>query len=103
MRKSVRGALVGATLLPLAVAVPGMAFAGSTGYDEAPKKEHSKDDGDHKDGHHEHSKHDTHHKHEKHEKHEKKEGPLALPETPLDPVLDMVMGDLAVGQDMTLN
>ncbi|MEU6697583.1 hypothetical protein [Pseudonocardia sp. NPDC046786] len=107
MRKSVRGAIVGAALLPLAVAGPGMAFAGSTGYEESSGKDHSKHedhgkghhgkghgkDGDHEHGHH---KHDKKHKHEHgHEKDEKKESPV--PE-PLAGVLELITG--ATGGEM---
>lgn len=46
MRKPVRGAIVGAALLPLAVAAPGLAFAGSAG-DEASTTGHAYDHGDH--------------------------------------------------------
>ncbi|MEQ3553131.1 hypothetical protein WIS52_21900 [Pseudonocardia nematodicida] len=81
MRKSLRGAIVGATLMPLAFAAPGMAFAGD---------EHG---GDHK------NKHDHGH-------HEDTAGSPVdgidapsdvapeLPTTPLDPILDMVGDDL---------
>lgn len=57
MRKSIRGAIVGAAMLPLAVAGPGMALAGGTGYDESSKKEHSNHEGD-KHYHQHHHKHD---------------------------------------------
>lgn len=46
MRKSLRGAIVGAALLPLAVAAPGLAFAGSTG-DDTSTPGHAYDHGDH--------------------------------------------------------
>ncbi|MBN9755138.1 hypothetical protein Ae406Ps2_5752 [Pseudonocardia sp. Ae406_Ps2] len=83
MRKSVRGALVGAALLPLAVAAPAAAFAGGTGYDEGGKdKGHSKHEGDKDKG---------HHKKWDHKKHEDKKHDLALP-APLDSVVDLVTG-----------
>lgn len=93
MRKSVRGALVGAALLPLAVAAPGMAFAGSTGHDEggSDKKQHSHagehTDGDEKDG----------DKKAEHKKEKKAESPL--PE-PLAGAVEMITGaapELPVG------
>lgn len=61
MRKSVRGAIVGAALLPLAVAGPGMALAGGTGHDESSTKEHAKHGVD-KHYHQHHHKHDHHYK-----------------------------------------
>ncbi|WP_226355952.1 MULTISPECIES: hypothetical protein [unclassified Pseudonocardia] len=89
MRKSVRGALVGAALLPLAVAAPAAAFAGTTGYDEGGKdKGHSKHEGDKDKGHH--KKH-GHHKKWDHKKHDDKKHDLALP-APLDSVVDMITG-----------
>lgn len=88
MWKSVRGALVGAALLPLAVAAPAAAFAGGTGYDEGGKdKGHSKHEGDKDKGHH---KKWDHKKHED-KKHEDKKHDLALP-APLDSVVDLVTG-----------
>lgn len=101
MRKTVRGALVGAALLPLAVAGPGMAFAGSTGYDEggSDKKQHSHA-GEHE-GHD--KKHDKKHDSKKgeHKKEEKKaESPLSeLPE-PIAGAVEMITGaapELPVG------
>lgn len=108
MRKSVRGAIVGAALLPLAVAGPGMAFAGSTGYDEAPKKEHSKHDGDHKDGDHKDGDHERgHHKHDKKHHHketdhktteeEESEGPLPTLPSPIQDVVDTLTGVAPLG------
>ncbi|WP_224386236.1 hypothetical protein [Pseudonocardia sp. ICBG1293] len=92
MRKSVRGAIVGAALLPLAVAAPAAAFAGSTGYDEGHSdkdKGHSKHEGDkHKDKGH---KKDGHHKKWDHKKHDDKKHDLALP-APLDSVVDLITG-----------
>ncbi|GAA4967570.1 hypothetical protein WHI96_06310 [Pseudonocardia tropica] len=93
MRKSVRGALVGAALLPLAVAAPAAAFAGTTGYDEGGKdKGHSKHDGDKdKDKDKGHHKKHGHHKKWDHKKHDDKKHDLALP-APLDSVVDLITG-----------
>ena len=89
MRKSVRGALVGAALLALAVAAPAAAFAGTTGYDEGGKdKGHSKHEGDKDKGHH--KKHGHHQKWD-HKKHDDKKHDLALPGR-LDSVVDMITG-----------
>ncbi|MEQ3553130.1 hypothetical protein WIS52_21895 [Pseudonocardia nematodicida] len=70
MRKSVRGVIVGAALMPLAFAGPGMAFAGDTGYDDDSydsSKDHSSYE---KDDDHGYDKHD--HGKKKHDKHDKK-------------------------------
>ena len=105
MRKSVRSSLVGAALLPLAVAAPGMAFAGSTGYDEggSDQKQHSHagehKDGEHKDGHKKHHKHDKKHDGKKWEHKEEKKAESPLPE-PLAGAVEMITGaapELPVG------
>lgn len=89
MRKSVRGALVGVALLPLAVAAPAAAFAGTTGYDEGGKdKGHSKREGDKDKGH---DKKRGDHKKWDHKKSDDKKQDLELP-APLDSVVDMITG-----------